>query len=336
MQSFAELVLTFALYSFLGWICESIYCSIPEKRWINRGFLNGPFCPIYGVGAFLILAALTPVVDHTPLALELPILFLAAVLLTTALEYSTSVLLEKLFHTSWWDYSHHRFQLHGRICLTNSLLFGVMSVVVLELLHPLLQSLIHRLPSEIAFLLSGGLVVYFALDGTITVLGILRLNGRLAQLQVILDEIRERTTALAENSRTDVQHSLEELRERTRELTPEYITALRSRLDELRQKTDNKKAEGLDNLRQSIQSLLHEELSLRLRFLQDKQKFLESDSHPMHHRLINAFPHMRSIRTPESFQRLKEAARLARERARGLTQSKEEPQKEEENDQEMH
>lgn len=334
MQLFAELVLTFTLYSFLGWVCESIYCSIPEKRWINRGFLNGPFCPIYGFGAFLILVALTPIEQLTPLPLQIPLVFVAAVFLTTTLEYWTSVLLEKLFHTSWWDYSHHKYQLHGRICLTNSLLFGLMSVVVLKGVHPLMEALIDRIPEAASFAFAGGLVVYFALDGTVTVLGILRLNGKLAQLQFVLDEIRERTALLAENSRTDVQHSLEELRERTRLLKPDSMSALRRSLEELRLKTDTMKAEGLEHLRESIQARLHDELSFRLRFLQDKQEYLESDSHPMYRRLMDAFPHMRSIQTPESFQRLKEAAKMARDIAQERTKKNDtkEEQKDNEND----
>ena len=317
MQTFVKLTLFFSVYSMIGWLCESIYCSIPQKRWINRGFLNGPFCPVYGFGALLILAVLSPLLGVFEFPLELIVLFFTATLLTSVLEYVTSVLLEKLFHTSWWDYSNHKYQIHGRVCLMNSLLFGVMSTLVLEVLHPLISSLLTAIPRIVSFPLAGGLFVYFILDGTVTTIGILRMNGKLAQLQTILDEIRERTAAVAETNLAGLEHSLDELRDKADELKSETLLSLRQALEELRLKTDDVKTESIERLRNSILDFVNDENRIRLRMLQDKQEYLESQTHPMHRRIMEAFPHMRSIQSPESFQRFRQAAAAARKRVRG-------------------
>ena len=229
----------------------------------------------------------------------------------------TSVLLEKLFHTSWWDYSNHKYQIHGRVCLMNSLLFGVMSTLVLEVLHPLISSLLIAIPRIVSFPLAGGLFVYFILDGTVTTIGILRMNGKLAQLQTILDEIRERTAAVAQINRAGLEHSLDELRDKADEFKSETLLSLRQALEELRLKTDDVKTESIERLRNSILDFVNDENRIRLRMLQDKQEYLESQTHPMHRRIMEAFPHMRSIQSPESFQRFRQAAAAARKRVRG-------------------
>ena len=138
VPDFRILFLLFLIYSAVGWLCESVYCSVPARKFINRGFLNGPLCPIYGVGALLADALLTPV------AWSLPLLFLGGAIVTSVLEYFTGWLLETLFHAKWWDYSNKKWNLHGRVCLRNSILFGLMCVILLRVLHPLLLGLVLR------------------------------------------------------------------------------------------------------------------------------------------------------------------------------------------------
>ncbi|HBB29668.1 MAG TPA: hypothetical protein DC000_10580, partial [Clostridiales bacterium] len=104
----------FIMYSVIGWICEVIFCSIPEKKFINRGFLNGPLCPIYGFGALIVIFFLTPFKD------SIFLVFIFGLIVTSTLEYFTSYAMEKLFHSKWWDYSNNRFNINGRVCLLNS------------------------------------------------------------------------------------------------------------------------------------------------------------------------------------------------------------------------
>lgn len=189
MDRFWALFLMFAVYSFLGWACESVFCSIPARRFVNRGFLNGPFCPIYGAGAMLIILLLAP------LGNRLGLLFAAGVVLTSLLEYATGCLLEKLFHTKYWDYSDHRFNFQGRVCLENSLMFGVMSVAAVHFLDPVLSGLVEQIPLEVLPFVSGGAILYFLVDTALSAAQALKLNGKLAELQQVLDEIRARAHA---------------------------------------------------------------------------------------------------------------------------------------------
>lgn len=177
-----EHILYFFLYSCLGWICECLYCGIPAGHFINRGFLEGPYCPIYGCGALIIIYVLQPFSEH------IPALFLAGMILTSILEYVTSYLMEKLFHSKWWDYSNRRFNLHGRICLRNSLMFGVMGVVVMRFVHPFIRSLIARVPIVWQGIAACLLVGLFTWDCVHTIHAILRENKDYRMLE---DSVRE-------------------------------------------------------------------------------------------------------------------------------------------------
>lgn len=186
MDQFWILFLLFTAYSFIGWLSESIFCSVPEHRFINRGFLNGPFCPIYGFGALLVVSVLSPF-RHNIL-----LLFFIAVVLTSTLEYITAVTLETFFHTKYWDYSKHKFNFQGRICLDNSLIFGLLSVIAVVFLQPFLFNLIVRIPPLLRSIIGMVLFLYFLLDTSLTVNAIYNLNGKLDELQNVLDEIKER------------------------------------------------------------------------------------------------------------------------------------------------
>ena len=125
----------FIIYSFLGWICETIYCSIIDKQYVNRGFLKGPFCPIYGAGALIVVILLSPFSDN------IIMLYLTAMIFTSILEYTTGFLLETIFHLKWWDYSNYKFNIKGRVCLLNSTLFGILSVFTIKIINPILVEL---------------------------------------------------------------------------------------------------------------------------------------------------------------------------------------------------
>ena len=333
MQLFIHLVILFAIYSGMGWLCESVYCSLCERRWVNRGFLNGPFCPIYGFGGLLVITILTPLSGRLATLPELFLFFVLGAVSTSVLEYITGYALEKLFHTSWWDYSSDPFNLHGRVCLKNSLLFGLMTVFTLKLLHPAALALLAKIPPLLAPILAGGLTVYFLFDCAVTVLGILQMNGKLEQLQQILDELREKTGDATGERLAPLVQTLDELRERAGDMTGERLAALSQTLDELREKAGDATAERLTALRQALDglrekagdatgerlaalgqaldSLLNDEIRSRVRLLQDRREYMEQDSLPIHRRIMEAFPRMRSIRTPESFARFKNAAKKA-------------------------
>lgn len=205
MGNFWVLFLVFTVYSFLGWLCESIFCSVPEGKFINRGFLNGPFCPVYGVGGVLVVSVLTPF-QYNVIAL-----YFAGVVITSLLEYVTGFALEKIFRTKYWDYSNHKFNLQGRVCLENSLLFGVMCVVGILFIHPALMRLLGMIPEPALPFVSGGFMLYFASDTIITVHTMLQLNGKLSELQQILDEIRQKALEAKTETIESLQAAFENL-----------------------------------------------------------------------------------------------------------------------------
>ena len=229
MTHLVRMFLYFLCYSSVGWLCESIYCSVPKRRWINRGFLFGPVCPVYGVGALLAAALLSPI------AWSLPLLFLCGAVLMSIVEYVTGWLLETLFHAKWWDYSDKKWNLHGRVCLHNSILFGLMCVVLVRWIHPLITGWLEKIPEVWLLPAGGALFALFAADVVFSVRGALQLRGKLDAMQEILDEIRERTESALAEQRQAVRLAVDSLGQRAqagREEALERLHERQARLEE--------------------------------------------------------------------------------------------------------
>lgn len=125
----------FIFYSFLGWIIDSIYSSLKSKKIVNKSFLTGPFSPIYGFSVVIIILIAYPF--HSNLIL----FFIVSSLIAASIEYLTSFFFEKFYHIRWWNYSDRHFNLYGRICLENTIYWGVLSVLVLNTFHPSINNL---------------------------------------------------------------------------------------------------------------------------------------------------------------------------------------------------
>ena len=152
--------LVFLLYSILGWLIEVVKKSVEFKRFIDRGFLVGPYCPIYGVGGVLATLLLQKYSD------DIIALFFFAVIIFSILEYYTSLIMEKVFHARWWDYSNDKFNINGRISLNTMIPFGILGVVVVKFINPVLFNLINSLNPqvfEITFLVT---LILFIIDLT--------------------------------------------------------------------------------------------------------------------------------------------------------------------------
>lgn len=175
----------FILYAFLGWICEDLYCGIPAKRFINRGFLFGPYCPIYGFGALLVIYPLLQLRQY-PI-----IVFLAGVIITSTLEYVTSWGMEKLFHTRWWDYSQYKFNINGRVCLLNSTLFGFMALFVIYILHPKIYMFISQITISVLYSLEGAFTIGFGIDFVLTLIALIKRKHIIEKAQEELEKIKK-------------------------------------------------------------------------------------------------------------------------------------------------
>ncbi|MGC8764715.1 MAG: putative ABC transporter permease [Brevinematia bacterium] len=154
-----NLILYFSITSFMGWCIETIYRSIRNKKFINPGFLYGPFLPIYGFGAiFIYLADLY--LGRISIFLKIPLWFI----ITSALEYISSWILEKIFSLKLWDYSNHKFNLNGRISLTFSIIWTLFSAFAIYVVQPAVFTLIGKMDVRLAYFLAGQFVAYFIID----------------------------------------------------------------------------------------------------------------------------------------------------------------------------
>ena len=172
-QNCYELVWIFIIYAFIGWCTEVSYAALDRGIFVNRGFLNGPYCPIYGCGVVIVVAVLTPLKDN------LLILFIGSFLLTSILEYITGYLLEKVFHNQWWDYSDKPFNIHGYVCLKFSIYWGLACTFIMDVLHPIIYKGITLMPHIVGMILICIIMTVFFVDCGITVATILKFNKRL-------------------------------------------------------------------------------------------------------------------------------------------------------------
>lgn len=208
MLTVCQWFLAFLFYSFAGWCCETVYCSVLQGKLVNRGFLNGPLCPVYGFGALLVIFLLRGT-QQTPVAL-----FFSGMLVTSVLEYFTSWLLEKLFHMKWWDYSHHHIQINGRVCLLNSLMFGGLSVVLMLVLHPFAWGMIEKLQPMTVGVLAGLLGGVLLADAFLTVRQLLRMRGYLEEVDRLLSQAHSRLDERVHQLQAGLDTRREELAER--------------------------------------------------------------------------------------------------------------------------
>ena len=154
--------LFFFAYAILGWIMEVVLKLISQKKFINRGFLIGPYCPIYGYGVLLITFLLRKYQN------DFWATFIFSILICGVLEYITSYLLEKIFHARWWDYSNKKFNINGRICLETLIPFGIMGCLIIYVTNPIIIDFLNKLPSLLIHITSIALFMCYIVDNVIS------------------------------------------------------------------------------------------------------------------------------------------------------------------------
>ncbi len=211
-------VCLFTLYSVIGWIYETFYCTVKTGKWENRGFLFGPVCPIYGTGAVAIILVVGAA-ERSGVALPPWQVFVISVVGSAALEYATSWTLEKIFHAVWWDYNDLPFNLHGRISLFTSLGFGCAGLLIVYALAPLTGDLMESLAPAAAELLALAFVFLFGVDVTLTVSvlhhfdqAVVRMDKNFNQnMEVLVDEAALRTRRIRQELADRRSHVEEQL-----------------------------------------------------------------------------------------------------------------------------
>ncbi|WP_414698541.1 putative ABC transporter permease [Peptacetobacter sp. AB845] len=270
-------------------MCESAYCSIGQKKLVNRGFLNGPFCPIYGFGALLVISILSPFVNN------IPVLFIASIIVTSTLEYITSYVLEKIFHMSWWDYSTYKYNINGRVCLQNSLMFGLLSLFVMLVIHPAIDDFVASINTKVAFALSVLFATYFIVDTIITAGTILHLNERLEKLHELHEDLLEKRKRHLEVVKGHLQASLANQIEELglSKYSPAEMEELLS--------NDFK-----GNFIKEEHKIMNE-LEFEIKSLNTRIEELKSKGHGvLRRRVIKAFPNMKSLKHKSLLEEIKE------------------------------
>ena len=199
----------FLIYSFLGWCVEVAYAAVTRGKLVNRGFLNGPVCPIYGFGMLALLFALTPLLDNNLL------LFVGGIIIPSAIELAGGWLLYRLYHTRWWDYTDRPFNVGGFICLEFSLYWGLGSVFIMKLVHPTIAALVGIVPTPMGWVLMGLLYLIYGADVVVTAITAAGLADELDTLEKIADSIHDVSdamTGLIGSTAMDADQKLDESR----------------------------------------------------------------------------------------------------------------------------
>lgn len=237
-QNCYELVWIFIIYAFIGWCTEVSYAALDRGIFVNRGFLNGPYCPIYGCGVVIVVAVLTPLKDN------LLILFIGSFLLTSILEYITGYLLEKVFHNQWWDYSDKPFNIHGYVCLKFSIYWGLACTFIMDVLHPIIYKGITLMPHIVGMILICIIMTVFFVDCGITVATILKFNKRLKVMDEMAERIHKLSDEIGENiyeNVTDIVEKSEEFQETHAELLDKLAETTGAAKDKIAETTGTAK-----------------------------------------------------------------------------------------------
>lgn len=276
------LLLYFFVYGFLGWCAEVAFAAVKQGRFVNRGFLNGPICPIYGVGVTIVIAFLTPIKSN------LILLYIISVILVTLLEGLTGWAMDKIFHNKWWDYSNMPFNIGGYVCLVFSLVWGVACVAIMYLIHPPIHRLLTYIPSTLGIILIVLLGILMFADLYVTASAIFRFNKHLASMEKIASELHEISDQLGENIYEKTVLAMEK-QEESRQVLEASKQKLDETASEIREKTQD----------------ISEELLSHIAELRTRYNELTQKPRRVTNRLIKAFPKMESRDYKEQLNELK-------------------------------
>lgn len=184
----------FLIYAFVGWIMEIAVTYYHSKKIINRGFLLGPYCPIYGYSSIIMILYLNNYKDN-PLTV-----FLLAVVVCSFIEYMISFIMEKLFKARWWDYSNRKFNINGRICLTNAFFFGLLGTLLVYFINPFLENILYGFNPNIINIISIILMILFTLDFITSMYVTFKLKNNLSRFNTdCTEELKKKIKEKIEN-----------------------------------------------------------------------------------------------------------------------------------------
>ena len=294
--SIYEIVWYFLIYSFLGWVLEVIYNAAVSGEVVNRGFLNGPVCPIYGFGMVMLIALLNVLFPEGAENVHGGVLFGFGLVLASSVELFGGWALDKLFHARWWDYSDKPFNINGYICPEFSLYWGLGAVIMIRMMHPFIAShTVEVWPERYGWPAAAVFAAIYMADLIVTVMVVNGLNKDLAELDALRASMRvvsdKLSDALGTESIKTAQH-MEEGRVKAalaRESFEEHAGELRGRLSEKRAILEAKRTAALEEKKAELE----EKKAAILRKEQALYEKVLSGHFFGARRLLEAFPDMK-------------------------------------------
>ncbi len=205
--SIQEWLFIFYIYCFFGWCFESTYVSLRTGHWVNRGFMRAPFLPLYGSGAILLLVVSRPFADNVVLT------YLAGCIGATLLELATGMTMEWLFKIKYWDYSRQRFQFKGHICLSSTIAWGFLTILMTRVIHDPIANLVSALPEAVVTAVVLVLTATLAWDFALSFKSAMELRDVLIKLdeaQTDMEELKERLQGMLVHANEQVKRAMEE------------------------------------------------------------------------------------------------------------------------------
>ncbi|MCI9423585.1 hypothetical protein GN277_18975 [Lachnospiraceae bacterium WCA-9-b2] len=299
-------ILYFFIYGFLGWCTEVAYATVKQKKFVNRGFLNGPICPVYGVGIGMVVMLLEPMSG------TIVSLYVVSTALVTTIEGVTGYLMDRLFHHKWWDYSNQPLNIGGYVCLLFSLAWGVACVLIVRVIHPFVCQMVDMIPVTVGIGLAAVLGIALLADLYVTTAEILKLNKKLDTMEKISAELRELSDMIGVNIHESVMETME-FSEETKKQLDSAVSELREKLDSVAQEQKDHLEERIDRVEEKIEAKLYPEeekallAELRNKYAELKGKYTElaGRSTLVTRRLIDAFPKMESRLHKEMFNEMR-------------------------------
>lgn len=249
MFSFSEIALLFFIYSFLGWCVEVAFVAVTAGKVTNRGFLNGPVCPIYGCGMIGVLLALLPVEKNIWL------LFLGGMVICSAVELFGGWILDKIFHMRWWDYSDEKFNIGGYVCLAFSFMWGMAVVFAVKFVHHPIMAVVKKIPFQIQVIIVVVCGVVFVVDMIVTLKNLIGINKSLGQLDKLAESLHtvgEQLKDVVGNSAITVAEKAEE----GMEILDEKTADSRERIAGVREESAERIAKQLKELEEKRDAIM--------------------------------------------------------------------------------
>ena len=298
------ILLYFFVYGFLGWCTEVGFAAFKTHHFVNQGFLNGPICPIYGVGVTAVITVLTPYKS------DIIVLYILSVVLVTVLEGVTGWAMDKIFHNKWWDYSDMPLNIGGYVCLLFSIVWGFACLFIIYFIQPLVHDLLAFIPTIVGIILIIILGITLIADLYVTASTIFKFNRRLAAMEKIAAEMHEISEQIGQEIFEKTIRAMdrqEASKEKLATATDEFKEKMQDTASGLKEKTQGTafelKERALDARERSQE--INEELRSRIASLHTR--YHESTDKPgrISRRLMNAFPKMESRQYKESLEVLK-------------------------------